>query len=257
MGKMKTSFVGGTDDQPVKPSYDKKAKEAKRMQREGASHVNTLDTTNEETTQVEAVSSQKAKKQKVRSKKYKEVATKVDKNRLYQVEDAVELVKSTSYSSFEGTVELHLVIRKEGFSAQVTLPFAAGKKKVVEFANDETLEKLKSGKIDFDVLLATADLMPKLVPFAKVLGPRGLMPNPKNGTLVKSADDAKNFSTAQATIKTEKKAPVIHTVIGKVSQDTQEIVENFNTVITAINKKQVVKAYIKSTMSPSVRLQIA
>ncbi len=100
-------------------------------------------------------------------------------------------------------------------------------------------------------------MMPKLVPFAKLLGPRGLMPNPKTGTLIKSAKDAEKFSGNSLTIKTEKSQPVIHTVIGKVSQENQELKENIETIFSAITKKQIVKAYLKSTMSPSVKLNLS
>jgi large subunit ribosomal protein L1 len=99
--------------------------------------------------------------------------------------------------------------------------------------------------------------MPKLVPFARLLGPKGLMPNPKNGTLVADIKKAKSFSTGAVTLKTEKEAPLIHTVIGKNSQKDEEIIENAEAVLKALGgSKQIVKAYMKSTMSPSIRLQI-
>ena len=115
---------------------------------------------------------------------------------------------------------------------------------------------MKDGKIDFDVLLATAEMMPKLVPYAKLLGPKGLMPNPKNGTLIKSKKEAKKFGGNTMTIKAEKAEPVIHTTFGKVSQKPKELEENLETILKAIGKKQIVKAYIKSTMSPSVKIAL-
>ena len=99
-------------------------------------------------------------------------------------------------------------------------------------------------------------MMPKLVPFAKVLGPKGLMPNPKTGTLIKNPNDAKKFSANSLTIKTEKDFPLIHTVIGKASQKDSELIENAEAIIEAVNKNQIVKVYLKSTMSPSVKLAI-
>lgn len=121
----------------------------------------------------------------------------------------------------------------------------------------KTIEKLKEGKIDFDVLVATADMMPKLVPFARLLGPKGLMPNPKNGTLVNDLKKAKSFSTATITLKTEREAPLIHTVVGKVSQKDEEIVGNIETVLKALGKnKQIVRAFLKSTMSPSAKIEL-
>ncbi|OGM30904.1 hypothetical protein A2630_02745 [Candidatus Woesebacteria bacterium RIFCSPHIGHO2_01_FULL_44_10] len=193
---------------------------------------------------------------KARSKKYKEAKAKIDKSKLYSLEEAVKLVKSTSYSKFDGTVELHLTVKKEGLSVQVSLPHSTGKTKKIEIANEGTIKKLEAGKIDFDVLLATPDMMPKLVPFAKLLGPRGLMPNPKNGSLIKKLEDAKNFSADTVVVKTEKKAPLIHTVVGKVSQKENELTQNTNSLLEAINRRQIIKAYMKPTMGPSVKLAV-
>lgn len=198
----------------------------------------------------------KAHKAKIRSEKYKKARAQIDKAKLYSPEEAIKLIKETSYSKFDGTMELHIVVKKENFSIRATLPHSYGKAKKVEIASETTVENLKKGKINFDILLATADMMPKLVAFAKLLGPRGLMPNPKNGTLIKSEKDADKFSGNNLNLKTEKSQPVIHTVIGKVSQNDTELKENIEAVLTAISKKQILKAYLKSTMSPSVKLNI-
>jgi large subunit ribosomal protein L1 len=124
-----------------------------------------------------------------------------------------------------------LVVKKPGLSAQITLPFSAGRTKKVEVANDKTIEKLQTGKVDFDILLATADMMPKLVPFARVLGPKGLMPNPKNGTLIKSLKEAEKFSGNSVSLKTEKDKPLVHTTVGKLSQKDDELIKNTETIL--------------------------
>lgn len=191
----------------------------------------------------------------MRSKKYQETKAKLDSNKSYSVADVIKRLKEITFVKFNETLELHLNVKKQGLSVNVTLPHQAGKEKKIEIASDATIGKLESGKIDFDVLLATPEMMPKLVKFAKILGPKGMMPNPKNGTLIKKAEDAKNFSNSMS-IKTEKEAPLIHTSFGKLSQKEEDLVENANAILDAVNRKQIIKAYMKSTMSPSLKISI-
>lgn len=226
----------------------------------GGARVKMVDTETTETPVTESAEVQESKKpgkEKVRSQKYHGVKAKIEAGKLYPLDKAISLVKETSYSKFDGTMELHLVVKKVGVSVQVNLPHTAGKEKRVEIATDETIERIKAGKIDFDVLVATPDMMPKLVPFARVLGPKGLMPNPKNGTLVADPKKAKGFSASAVTIKTEKEAPLVHTVVGKNSQADTEIKENVEAILKALGgARSIVRGYLKSTMSPSVKLAI-
>jgi large subunit ribosomal protein L1 len=200
--------------------------------------------------------SKKAKTSRVRGKKYLGIRSQVNRDTLYSLPEAITLLKKVSYSSFDGTVELHLVVKKDGMSVTLDLPHATGKQKVVEVASEKTIEKLKSGKVDFDVLLSTAEMMPKLVAFARILGPKGMMPNPKNGTLIKSEADASKFSTSSMTIKTEKKAPLIHTVCGKISMKDSDLQENIEAIFASLGQRQVIKAYLTASMSPSIKLQV-
>ncbi len=277
MGKTKTALIGET---PVEQKSGKEAYEERMKKKEAAAAKAISDKKEkvrapglgggqrvvaieagpiitEEATIPEAEGEKKkVKKIKVRGKKYQESYKKIDKSKNYPLSEAIKLVKNSSYSKFDGTLELHILVRKVGLSENVVLPHFAAKEKKVEIADEKTVEKLKTGKIDFDVLLATADMMPKLVPFAKMLGPKGLMPNPKTGTLIKSAKDAEKFSGNSTLIKTQKDAPVVHTVVGKVSQKDEELAENTKVILDAIGSKQILKAYMKSTMSPSVKLAI-
>jgi large subunit ribosomal protein L1 len=196
------------------------------------------------------------KKAKVSGKRISEAKRMVDKNREYSLSEAIELVKKTSTTKFVSSVEMHSIVRKEGISVQVALPHGTGKEKKVVLANAEVISDLENGKINFDVLLATADTMPKLVKFAKLLGPRGLMPNPKNGTLIKNDSDAKNFAVDKVTVKTEKSAAVIHTMIGKVNMDDKALMDNIKAVIAAVGERQFVKIYLSSSMGPSVRVEL-
>lgn len=198
----------------------------------------------------------KVKIAKVRSTKYKEVKAKLTPNKSFSVKEAITFLKSNTNTKFDQTLEFHLMVKKQGLSVNVNLPYSTGKKKKIEIADDSTLKKLEGGKIDFDVLLATPDFMPKLVRFAKILGPKGLMPNPKNGTLIKSVAGAKDFSVDTKNIKTEKEAPLIHTSFGKVSQKEEELIKNADTILDGIGRKQILKAYMKSTMSPSLKITV-
>jgi large subunit ribosomal protein L1 len=192
-----------------------------------------------------------------RGKQYKAVKAKVDVSRVYNMADALVLVKETSYAKFDASVEFHAVVRRENLNVQVALPHSTGKTKKVVLVTPEIIAELEAGKVTFDVILATPETMPKLVKFAKLLGPRGMMPNPKNGTLVKDASAIDKFSTDTISVKTEKKAPVVHVALGKVSMDTQKLSDNLSAVVAAINPKIIMKAYLTSSMGPSVKLQIS
>jgi large subunit ribosomal protein L1 len=201
-------------------------------------------------------SKRREKIEKIRGTNYKNTKSQIESGKYYKFGEAIELLKKNSNTKFDQTLELHMVTKKQGLSVNVNLPHSGGKEKKIEVANDETIKKLETGKVDFDVLLATADFMPKLVKYAKILGPRGMMPNPKNGTLIKSAADAKKFSGNTKTIKTEKEAPLIHTSFGKLSQADKELTENAEAIINAIDRKKLVRIFMKSTMSPSLKIQV-
>lgn len=267
MGKTRTAVVS-PDPKPKTKTEKRKAKKHKKSAREergirvpglkGGERVVAVEVEpTEEEIEEEKKEKKRLKAPKQRGKKYQAAQAKIDKTKLYPLPAGVKLVKETSYSAFDGTVELHLVIKKTGFSTNVTLPHPTGKKKKIEVANKATIEKLEKGKVDFDVLLATPEIMPRLVPFAKILGPKGLMPNPKNGTLIKKAADAKKFSGNRITLKTERKAPLIHTIVGKVSQNEKEIIENTQAIFSAIGERQIQKAYLTSSMGPSVKIDLS
>jgi large subunit ribosomal protein L1 len=263
MGKTKTAILTN-ESKAVKTSAEeyaeKKAKKAAALgvKPEVAPVVTEVVTEKEEVAEVEAPKrKEKTLTVSTRGKKYLESKSKISKATLYKLEDAVEAIKTSSYSKFDGTMELHLNVKKTGVNVQVTLPFSSGKTKKIEIADDKTLAKLKEGKVDFDLLLATAEMMPKLAMFARLLGPKGLMPNPKNGTVIKTEKDAEKFKGNLITLKSEREVAIVHTSFGKVSQKTEELVKNAETILTALGgSKSIVRAFMKSTMSPSVKIVI-
>jgi large subunit ribosomal protein L1 len=256
MGKTKMNIVSA-EAGTKKKSYEEKraAKAAKETQT-----VEPVEAPIEETApvvEVEAKSTPKVAVSESRGKKYKAVREKVE-YKAYKLAEAVKLVRETSYSSFPGSVELHLVLNEGTVNTRVELPHSTGITRKIEVASDETVEKLKSGKIDFDVLITTPEFMSKLVPFARLLGPRGMMPNPKNGTVV---DDPKRaiaaFSGNAINVKTEKSAPLVHLVIAKTNQEEKEIADNIKAVFENIGAKRIKKAVISPSMGPGIQVQVA
>jgi len=200
----------------------------------------------------------KAKKKpaRQRSGKYVAVRAQIDKTKKYDAFAAVELLKKLSYSSFEGTVTAHVVVREIGISVPLTLPNSTGKKLRVAIANDEILKEVEAGKIEFDFLLSTPQFMGKLAKFASVLGPKGLMPNPKNNTLTANPELQKTkLEGGTVTVKTEKKAPLMHIRLGKTTMETKQLVENLEAVMKSLNNK-IVRLVIASTMSPGIKVAI-
>lgn len=199
----------------------------------------------------------KTHKVKPQGKKYREAKKLVDKTKLYLLEDAIEILKKMKHSKFDESVELHLNVDETGLKGELDLPHSTGKLVKVTVVDDEVLANIEKGKIDFDILVTHPSFMPKLAKFAKVLGPKGLMPNPKAGTISPNPEEVvKKFSKGILRWKTEAKFPLIHQMIGKISFETKALIENAEKFINAVGKPHVKKVVIKSTMSPSVKIDI-
>jgi len=210
----------------------------------------------QKTGEVAEVANKKTVKKSNRSKKYVAVRSQIDKTKTYDTFAAVELIKKLSYSKFSGSLEAHLVVKDVGASANITFPHTTGKAIKVAIASDEVLANIEQGVIDFDILVSSPKFMPKLTKYAKVLGPKGLMPNPKNGTLTPNPElKQKELEGGAMTIKTEKKAPLIHLTLGKISMDTKDLVENIEALLKVL-KGKVLKLSICASMSPSVKVKI-
>ncbi len=214
-------------------------------------------------------------------------AAKVDKNKVYPIDEAIKLVKETSGVKFDASVEVHAKLgidpkkSEQQIRSTVSLPHGTGKStKVAAFVNaekekeakeagadfvygEEEIKKIKdTGKIEFDVIVTTPDMMPKLATVAKILGPKGLMPNPKTETVspnVKKMID--ELKKGKLTFKNDDTANV-HVPIGKVSFSENNLKENYQALVDALNKAKpsaTKGVYIKnlvicSTMGPAIKV---
>lgn len=224
--------------------------EARKAETEVQETQKVADTPVEETSTVK-------KAAHIRGKKYQAAKKKIDVLKSYPLSEAVKLVKETSISKFDGKVEAHVTVIGDGNLGEISFPHLETSTKKIVVLNDTILTEIKDGKINFDILIATPVTMPKLLPFARTLGPKGLMPNPKSGTLTDKPEEAvKRLSVAKTIIKTEKKSPVVHIVVGKVSQPEKELEANVAELIKVIKAPKIKKLALCATMGPSVKVEI-
>ncbi len=220
------------------------------------------------------------------SKKRKAANAKVDSDKLYSLEEAMALVKDINTTKFDASVDLHVRLgvdpRKadQALRGTVTLPHGTGKtKRVIVFCTpdkeqealdagadhvglDELVTKIQGGWLDFDVAVAMPSAMAKVGRVARVLGPRGLMPNPKTGTVTMDlANAVKDVKGGKVAFRVDKYG-IIHTSVGRVSFDPTKLVENANELVTTLVKMKPSSAkgtYMKSltvasTMSPGIKV---
>jgi len=223
-------------------------------------------------------------------KKYIEASKLVDKSKAYPPAEAIQLAKRAVYAKFDETVELHLRMGVDPRAADqqvrgvIALPHGLGKKtKLLVFTQgeavklaqeagadyvgaDELVKQIESGWLDFDVALATPDMMSKVAKLGRILGRRGLMPNPKSGTVVPPQDLARAISEARkgrAEFRLDRTG-IIHLPIGKITFDENRLLENLVAVIEAITKAKpsgakgqyIKSAFLSSTMGPGLRLDL-
>jgi large subunit ribosomal protein L1 len=148
-------------------------------------------------------------------------------------------------------------VKGEAVRGTVVLPHGTGKTKKVAVADEETIEAIAAGKLDFDVLLATPAQMPKLAKYAKLLGPKGLMPSPKAGTVTDDIEKVKGEISGGRVEYRADKTGVIHLGIGRLSFTTAQLVENFQTIETALGNTKVVTVSLAPTMGPGLKVQFA
>ncbi|WP_126424767.1 50S ribosomal protein L1 [Brevibacillus marinus] len=223
-----------------------------------------------------------------KGKKYREALKLIDKNKVYEVKEAIELVKKAASAKFDETVEAAFRLGVDPKRADqqirgaVVLPHGTGKvQRVLVFAKGEKakeaeaagadyvgdtdlINKIQGGWFEFDVVVATPDMMGEVGKLGRVLGPKGLMPNPKTGTVTFDVAKAVNEIKAGKIEYRVDKAGNIHAPIGKVSFDTDKLAENLLTLAEALNRAKPAAAKgvymrnvsISSTMGPGVRVNV-
>ena len=220
------------------------------------------------------------------SKRVQQLLEKINTNKTYTIEEATALAKDLKSAKFDETVELALRLNVDPRHADqmvrgaVVLPHGTGKNvRVAVFAKgakadeakeagadivgaEDLVEQIQGGNIDFDIVIATPDMMGQVGKIGRILGPKGLMPNPKTGTVTMDVAQAvKNAKGGQVNFRVDKKGN-IHAGIGKASFDAEKLAENLKAFVAAINKQKPAAAkgrYIQNgalslTMSPSVKL---
>jgi len=206
-------------------------------------------------------STKKIVRKRVRSVKYRQAVILVDKTKLYPIEEALELAKKTSYTKFDGSIEVHakLSLKKGQEAPRGLLNFNHNLGKIVKVAlvDDALIEKItKDGKTEFEVLVATPQMMPKLARIAKILGPQGKMPNPKAGTVTDKPDKIiEEIKKGRIEFKADKSG-VVHQIIGKASWETAKLQENYKTLISALPKSLLQCINISATMGPGIKVDL-
>ena len=220
------------------------------------------------------------------TKKHKEAVAKFDEDKLYSLTEAVELVKDMSYTKFDASVDLNVRLGVDPRKANqmvrgsVTLPHGTGKNiRVLVLCSpdkedeakaagadhvglDDFVEKIKKGWTDVDVVITTPNVMPKVGALGRILGPRGLMPNPKTGTVTMEVGKAVEAAKSGKIDFKVDKYGIIHSAVAKLSFDNQKIIDNAAELLNAIIKLKpssskgtyMKSIYLSSTMSPGVQV---
>jgi len=262
MGKIRTRFIGIKEvEEKEKKAQKEKSQEKKQSKEKIKIKVPEQKEDGkkliEKKEKEESKKSVKAVKARTRGKKYLLAKNQIKQTPL-SLKDAIELLKKIKYVKFDESVELHIRTSDSSIKGEVQMPYSIGKEVRVQIVDDELLDQIENGKTDFDILISHPSYMPKLVKFAKILGPRGLMPNPKAGTVSEKPEEvAKKFKKGVLKWKSEIKQPLIHQQISKLSSQTKEIEENAMALINSIGKSKIIGIYLTSSMSPSIKIDVS
>ena len=197
-------------------------------------------------------------KARQRSARYQSIYKKVNRSQEYLIEEALALIKEISRAGFDETIDLNLKTKiKKGqqmFREMVEFPAGLAKKQRVAILDQAKIEEIKKGKIDFDIAIVEPKNMALAGQVAKILGPKGLMPNPKLGTITEDLIKAKaRFGTKVKEVKADKLGNIC-VAVGKVSWQDEKILQNIKAVFGLFQSGKVEKAALSSTMGPAVKL---
>lgn len=273
-------------------TYAKSGKRSKKHEEEVTAEAERQEKKAERAA-TEAVDKPRGEAPKVRSllerrgKNYREKAALIEKDKLYSLKDALDLAVKTSPVKFDATVEIHVRLgvdprqADQNIRTTLTLPNGNGKTvRVAVFApldiakaasaagadiaeDDEFLSRLEKGDLSFDVLISTPAYMPKLGRFARTLGPKGLMPNPKAGTVTNDVEKAVQAAKAGKIEYRVDKQSIVHVGLGKVSFGTDKLLENAEAFLTSLKNQKpaslkgtyVKSVYVTTSMGPSIAVE--
>lgn len=284
----KPAIVGAVEEKPIVAKAGKRSTKAQKEIEEKQAKQERKATDEPEVKAKPTAKKVRSKAERA-GKKYREVAKLVEKDKLYKLPEALELAVRTSTTKFDSTVELHINLgvdpRQADQNVRGTLSLPAGTGKTVRIAvfaeaddaakakkagadiagSDELTHELDSETIEFDILIATPGMMPRLGKYARLLGPRGLMPNPKSGTVATDVADAVKTAKAGRVEYRVDQAGIIHLGIGKVSFGPQKLVANAEALLNHVKaaKPASLKSnYIKNvtvttTMGPGIKLDMS
>ncbi|MBU0976338.1 MAG: 50S ribosomal protein L1 [Patescibacteria group bacterium] len=220
-----------------------------------------------------------------RSKKYIEAEKLIEKNKLYTIEEALELLPQVSTAKFDSALEIHFLLhlsdkqKKESIKGSTTLPHQVGAAKRIAVVTtpehtaeaeaadvtgfEDLIKKIEDGYSEFDVLIATPDVMPKMASLGKVLGPKGKMPNPKNGTITTDLKKAiKTYKEGKLNFKADKQGG-IHLIFGKTNMTKEQLLKNLTILLKAVHQETsklnaipFKSVFVTPTMGPSIQLDI-
>lgn len=263
-------------EKPSEDAKDSKTQVSQKVEKEAPQKAAAIDK-DQKTTETKKPKGKKRLHRHHLGVKYLAAKNQIEKDKVYDANEAFDLLTKTSYTKFNPTVEVHLNVIDKTLKGIVNFPHATGPQKEKKYlifsdkkvdlknviwANENTITDIESGKLkpkrDFDSVIASPKFMPILAKVAKILGPAGMMPNPKEGTIAEnpeSAIEAKNLTGVE--YRTDPQAPLIHTKIGKLSEKPQHLKENLKALVLSIGPTKIKRATLTSTMGPGIKVDIS